>query len=450
MLSGMARQSIRRPRPTFGAIRTDTTQSERARFHGLQALASQHGRDSAWVAARVEDGSSVEAARAELDRWAAVRSDLASRLTAHPDGPIREPGHRVLCALHAFGRRDLAPAYASENQIDPVPAFGAPAESLRRLVGLQGSEATNELLMRACLGPATVALASGVPGSLPAADLGPAIRDAALAIIRHEWARHGMLWRVAAREVQTATLRETRVFVGASGSTQTSERREAAELRTYEGGEWPAADVTTAFRDGGKFKPTRQRIVNGGGVEYAAWFAAAVARAQQDLDEAAGAALASAAVPGVGPGSGTAWMEAHLTAALTAFHAQAVGGLRINTSRPILIIGEERRGVGYVVPPVASAAGDMRAQIDRVIVSPSMPAAAAVLVSQDFRPLVIGTLSASGLSAPGVRLGLEAAGEGDFGRVDADLMAALDGSWSDPAVVAVGGAGLGAVRLTAS
>ena len=182
-------------------------------------------------------------------------------------------------ALVAFGRPDLAGTFAAEHNVDPAAVrFRSPREALQRVACLSGSAASQDLLLRLgfeAASAARVEFAGGgglVGGASPAGTFGPAVRDAAQQIVAAEWPRGGQVFRAAARTVTTQFVdRVTRCYIAASGSVATEDRPEAGELRTAALPDWPHADVRTAFQDVGKFKPSRQRVVNSGGVEYGAF-----------------------------------------------------------------------------------------------------------------------------------------------------------------------------------
>lgn len=447
MVVGMAKRQYDSSMRSRAAIE----QAERARYAGLSRLAGEFGRDSDWLHGRVDDGSSVEQARADLERIESERRELAARTEIRPlpdGGAWREPGtdhgnERVAGALALMGRPDLVSSYCQANAVDPRRIrFQSVSEGLHRLVGAMVPNAYD--LHRVVLEVSTMRTWEGVPAAFPRAGLGPAVRDAALHLLQHDWgARRGAFWRTASRVIPTGTTKTTRAYVAASGGVGLYRIGEAGEAQRADPGHqgWPYADLVYPEAGRGlKFFPTVEQIVNAGLEPISSWLSGVVAGWNDDFDQLAVTALADA------PANAGGFDDAHLAAALSALNRQAINGRTLGSASAFVLAGEGRRGaIGGFVPGLPRASGDATAVLERVEYSSAVASNTAILVHGRFAPLAVGYLDAP---EPTLNIGsLQVPG----GATAIGVMVQLN--VTDPTAIRTSDtarAPIGALRLTAS
>ena len=431
-------------------------QLHRARYDGLRRLMVDFQRDLKWLDARMADGSSVEDARANLERIESERQELRARTEFRPlpDGEAWRPAgtangarhgsEQVAGALALMGRRDLVREYCRANAVDERRiTFTSIHHGLNRLIGANVPNGYD--LHRVILEGSTERFWEGVPAAFPSGSFGPAVRDAATVLLDHDWGERGRLWRAATRLIETRNTQNTRVFVASSGGVSLESFADAGEPATSDPDfqDWPYVDLKYQSPDpdrGEKFFPTFERLLNGGLEQIGSWLAGVVAGWNDDFDQ-----LAVTALAGAPEDDGAGFDAAHLASAISALNRQTINGRTLGSARAILLCGEDRRGiVGAMVPGAARSAGDDTRVVSAVEYSSAVDPNTMIVIHPRCRPLAVGHIG--GLEP---RVDFGQLNDGPDGSAATGVLLRLTAT--DPALIQTDAdprVGVGAVRLT--
>ena len=367
-----------------------------------------------------------------------------SEVHALADGRLGGPPAVELLTRAYFGRPDVAAGLEVARRVE---FSGLGRDSLARVAGIGGQGVDISRLWSAAVQGSRFGLSGGVGGEVSALghdDLPAAVRNSLDVILTYDWRRSGSWWRSASMLIDAIDYRSRRFWI-AMGSVQDAQiTPEAGEpVHSPDGGSggWVYADLQARQRKESVLL-SRQRMVNVGGVELAAWISARMMLWHDGLDQQVAALLATAPVRTV-QGMFTA---AHFSEAVAALNRQKVGGVPLGSSRPITLCGEARRGIMSAIPGPAHASGDQSALFDRIEYSASVDPDFVCLIHPQHAPIAVG--------APGMRIDPDVE-VGSYAGVMQDGEASMRGALvaqdrSDPALCVDGDSkAVGVVRLTA-
>ena len=381
-------------RASFDQVRQD----ERARLRSFEGIAADYGLDANWVRAQWDGGGDPDQVREQFAARAAAERQKANDWRIDPEGPVQNPGAAVDLVTRAwFGRPDVADAIGVPAA-DRVQFVGAGRDSLARVAGILGRDASPDVMWSGAVGDgfdtreARVALMmAGTPGALPVGGLPAAVRDSVDRIIRHDWMRSGSFWRAAVRTIAAPDFRNRRWWFALSGVSQNERIPEGgAPFADPQGGgaSWMHSDLQVTNDRRSKVLLSFERVVNAGGIEGSAWMSAQIALWHDRLDQEIVALLGGGAVR---TNAGT-FNAAHFAAAVSAVNRQTVGGVTLGSSRPVALAGENRRALMSAVPGPARASGDEAAVLSSVVYSAAVDPDFLALVHPAFMPCAVGYL----------------------------------------------------------
>ena len=436
-------------RSSHDAIR----QAERVRYQELTEIGAEFG-CAGLVPGWVEDGTDPDEARASRAQFRADAERRRVESEIRQVAPVTgRPAVRLL--VHAFFGRPDVPVEVPANQ--RAQFSGAGRDALAAVAGIAGLGASPDVAWSGVLagrGGAGVNTqstggivklgmgggAAGAAGASTASSLPAAVEDSLREILTADWQRSGSWWMAATRLIRTTDFRDRiwRVAMsGASVSEVASESASPVQDADVGSSGWLAAQLQVK-RLRSDVSLSYERWVSGGGLELGQWLQGRLTLWHDEIDAQVAALLGGAAVRTV---AGT-YDDDHWDKAVTALNRQTIGGAVLGASRPIAVVGENRRGVALSLAPRAE--GDRGATLERVEVSASVPADFAAVVHPRMPPCAISHLHDT--LVPIAAMGPAVKGEGG---ARSDLGAVVMQDRSAPALITdADDQAVGVVRLT--
>ena len=428
-------------------------QSERARYQALRAVAQEFSCSASMLDTWVSDGTSPDEARAGRASIAADEERRRLDSEIRQVAPITGPAAVALLTSAFFGRPDVL---VEVPEAQRAAFSGAGRDALAAVAGIAGRGASPDVAWAGVLagrGGAGVNTtptggivfaasggAAGAAGAVGRAATFPAsVEDSLRMIVTHDWTRGGELWRACTRVVRAPDFRprDWRVAMSGASSSEVAQESGSPSFDAGPGAGWLSASLQV------KRRPTSttlsyERWVSDGGIELGQWLQGQVSLWHDALDSECAALLGGAAVRTV---SGT-YDDDHFDKAIALLNRQTVAGATLGASKPIAVVGENRRGIALGLAPRAE--GDMGSLLSRVECSAVIDPDFAVLIHPRFMPCMLAHMRAD--LTPIAAMGPAVKGDGG---TRSDLGAVVAQDRSAPALTVDSDGNVpGAVRLT--
>ena len=228
-------------------------------------------------------------------------------------------------------------------------------------------------------------MGAGAAGAVTRAATFPAsVEDSLRMIVQHDWERAGTFWRTCTRVVRAPDFRsrDWRVAMSGASSSEVAQESGSPSFDASPGAGWLSASLQV------KRRPTSttlsyERWISVGGLELGQWLQGQIALWHDAIDAQVAALLAGASVRTV---AGT-YDDDHWDKAITALNRQTVAGATLGASKPIAVVGENRRGIALSLAPRAE--GDMGSLLSRVECSATVDPDFAAVIHPNFMPCML-------------------------------------------------------------